>query len=404
MFWERFELLCESKNMKPSPVAAKMGIKSATLTKWKNGTMPNGEMLVKVANYFDVSIDYLLGRSSLPFILHTNSEKNCFSHIGNPTIVSTPHVIAYIDMLGSSLKLKENLRNEQECIKSTIAIHNAAVNEAYRINQNNMLELDPSKLTCHVFSDNIVFAIDCPNISQRAEFAVKLSALVSMFQKSIFLQQNILLRGSICYGNLYVDHSTIIGSGLVDAYNLEHDYAYFPRVIIDPSLIDEINKLKEEMFFPPSLLVSYQDDYTFVNPVEFINNADEIKKGLDILNQPINDKESNIPSVVRKKIWFKNFWREMSLHKIQVALNLYGHAYEDIKIDEFFKYRDKYKAVYIDLNGTNACTAPDNTRIPVAARGGGVTYTEIAHEDYKKALEEHPELSALQENIIPLDE
>ena len=62
MFWDRFYELCCSKNTKPNPVAKELGISSAVLTKWKNGiSYPNGEFLIKIAKYFNCSIDYLVG-------------------------------------------------------------------------------------------------------------------------------------------------------------------------------------------------------------------------------------------------------------------------------------------------------------------------------------------------------
>ena len=62
MFWDRFYELCCSKNTKPNPVAKELGISSAVLTKWKNGiSYPNGEFLIKIAKYFNVTTDYLLG-------------------------------------------------------------------------------------------------------------------------------------------------------------------------------------------------------------------------------------------------------------------------------------------------------------------------------------------------------
>lgn len=65
MFWERFYNLCLQKNTKPNPVAKKIGISSGIVTKWKNeDTLPNGETLLKIADYFDVSVDYLLGREN----------------------------------------------------------------------------------------------------------------------------------------------------------------------------------------------------------------------------------------------------------------------------------------------------------------------------------------------------
>lgn len=69
MFWERFSNLCEKAGTKPNPVGKEIGISSGIITKWKNvGTLPNGETLLKIADYFNVSVDYLLGRTEYPEI------------------------------------------------------------------------------------------------------------------------------------------------------------------------------------------------------------------------------------------------------------------------------------------------------------------------------------------------
>lgn len=66
MFWERFYHLCEINNKKPTPVGKEMGVSSGIISTWKKeGYFPSGEMLIKVANYFDCSIDYLVGRSDM---------------------------------------------------------------------------------------------------------------------------------------------------------------------------------------------------------------------------------------------------------------------------------------------------------------------------------------------------
>ena len=41
-----------------------LNISSASITGWKQGSPPNSERLVAIADYFDVSTDFLLGRSS----------------------------------------------------------------------------------------------------------------------------------------------------------------------------------------------------------------------------------------------------------------------------------------------------------------------------------------------------
>ena len=65
MFWERYESLCKKVDKKPSRVAAEIGFSSTMVTKYKNGAIPNGDILVKIADYFSVTVDYLLGHDSI---------------------------------------------------------------------------------------------------------------------------------------------------------------------------------------------------------------------------------------------------------------------------------------------------------------------------------------------------
>ena len=66
MFWDVFENLCDSVGKKPSPVGKEIGVSATTISKWKAGAIPNGELLSKVADYFGCSTDYLLGRTNNP--------------------------------------------------------------------------------------------------------------------------------------------------------------------------------------------------------------------------------------------------------------------------------------------------------------------------------------------------
>ena len=66
MFWNRFYSLCIQKGIKPNPLGSKIGISSGVITKWKNGAIPNGDTLIKIADYLDCSVDYLLGRTDTP--------------------------------------------------------------------------------------------------------------------------------------------------------------------------------------------------------------------------------------------------------------------------------------------------------------------------------------------------
>ncbi len=60
-FWERYHELCMQKNKSANAVASELGFSNATCTKWKNGYEPGSKSIAKIAAYFGVSIEYLLG-------------------------------------------------------------------------------------------------------------------------------------------------------------------------------------------------------------------------------------------------------------------------------------------------------------------------------------------------------
>ena len=63
MFYDRFKQLCDSRGVSCNKAALEIGLSNATPTKWKKtGATPVGETLDRIAAYFDVSTDYLLGK------------------------------------------------------------------------------------------------------------------------------------------------------------------------------------------------------------------------------------------------------------------------------------------------------------------------------------------------------
>ena len=62
MFWNKIIELCNDNGISPSKLCETLNFSNATATKWKNGATPHDSTLKKIADYFDVSIDHLLGR------------------------------------------------------------------------------------------------------------------------------------------------------------------------------------------------------------------------------------------------------------------------------------------------------------------------------------------------------
>lgn len=60
MFWDRFYNLCVENRITPNAFAKTVNVSSGVITKWKQGSLPNTEALIKISDYFNVSTDYLL--------------------------------------------------------------------------------------------------------------------------------------------------------------------------------------------------------------------------------------------------------------------------------------------------------------------------------------------------------
>lgn len=67
IFFTRLQFLCSQNPAKDvSGVLKVLGLSTSKGTAWKGGAIPKGDILLKLANYFNVSTDYLLGNTDDP--------------------------------------------------------------------------------------------------------------------------------------------------------------------------------------------------------------------------------------------------------------------------------------------------------------------------------------------------
>lgn len=65
MFASRLRYLRQSKELNQTQLGEKLGVKKQSVSNWENGNIvPSIDMLIKIADYFHVSTDYLLGRDN----------------------------------------------------------------------------------------------------------------------------------------------------------------------------------------------------------------------------------------------------------------------------------------------------------------------------------------------------
>lgn len=90
MFWDVFTTLCAQRGVSPNAVAKSLSIASGTVTNWKNGAEPQNAKLKKIADYFGVSVSYLLGVADDPDPVDPPKEKES-------TVTVDPELLSLID-------------------------------------------------------------------------------------------------------------------------------------------------------------------------------------------------------------------------------------------------------------------------------------------------------------------
>ena len=63
MFFVKYEELCKKFKKTTTGVASELGVAKSTVAYWRSNhnVIPKQEILIKIADYFNVSVDYLLG-------------------------------------------------------------------------------------------------------------------------------------------------------------------------------------------------------------------------------------------------------------------------------------------------------------------------------------------------------
>lgn len=63
---EKVLMMCKEYNIRPAALEKRAGIPNATIRRWTDETTSTGETLAKIADFFHVSVDWLLDREAAP--------------------------------------------------------------------------------------------------------------------------------------------------------------------------------------------------------------------------------------------------------------------------------------------------------------------------------------------------
>ena len=127
MFWDNLVNLCNSKNVSPNGMAKQISVSSGAVTSWKNGKVPHHTTLIKIADYFNVSVDYLLRDNSPPPATKPN-----------PAILGAGGMTeegktAVIEALGAEQALNEQIMQKKIALRDKIRDANLTMDQLIKI-------------------------------------------------------------------------------------------------------------------------------------------------------------------------------------------------------------------------------------------------------------------------------
>ena len=65
VLYERIKALCYKHGITIAGLESKLGFGNSSIKKWEKTSSPSIDKITKIASYFDVSVDYLLGRTDI---------------------------------------------------------------------------------------------------------------------------------------------------------------------------------------------------------------------------------------------------------------------------------------------------------------------------------------------------
>ena len=203
-------------------------------------------------------------------------------------------IVAFVDMLGASKLINHR---ENESLNDVHYVYEYVADYLKPFADDvDLLKVKPD---FRIFSDNIV--ISAPTKQDNLNEAFLSVVLHVGIIQNYFLMKDIPTRGGIAIDGFYADHIMLWGKALVAAYELENSVAIYPRVVIQPSLVDRLNNcssnfkhLKKDvdgLYFVDYLKMSSQDKLP-----QFLSTCDKITA-----------ESQNDLKVIQKIGWLRNY-------------------------------------------------------------------------------------------------
>ena len=107
MFWERYVSLCNQIGKSANAVAAECGLTSGSVTGWSRGAKPRASAVKKIADYFDVPIEYLTEKEKPASVGSDADAALIFGLYGDVTIDIDPEELEDVRRYAAFLREKK---------------------------------------------------------------------------------------------------------------------------------------------------------------------------------------------------------------------------------------------------------------------------------------------------------
>ena len=179
MFYDNLKQVCDRKGLKITPVVAECGGAKGSITNWKNGAIPNSEIVIRLAERLNVSTDILL-LGSEKCTVKSNEENellelfNNLSSIDKGKIIERAEVLAERAAERATQESKTAAKEDKNAVESVKLAGDPHDQEKYSI----MYFDHPASAGTGLFLDETIaeeISVRATPQSYNADFAIPIS-------------------------------------------------------------------------------------------------------------------------------------------------------------------------------------------------------------------------------------
>jgi hypothetical protein len=174
------------------------------------------------------------------------------------------NLVTYIDILGFAGQIEKS-RNDEPTVRKIASLLEEIKTQA-SLGPVGTSTSEKLAFRTFKFSDLLVRATELGESFEIAHLVDLELLSLSMLQFS-FAKKDVLIRGGVCVGDLFVsqDSTIVFGPALVKAYRLESEYAVYPRIVIDRDLHAKLDPPKQKKMSWPEFVARGEDGAYFLD-------------------------------------------------------------------------------------------------------------------------------------------